>query len=93
MSPTDSRELAYLLDACLEHVTEDGTSIDACLRTHPQHAAELRPLLELAAALQRLPRPEATQAAFDAGKRRMLEQLRGRGRVPVASGEGTSASA
>jgi hypothetical protein len=78
MSPIESRELAYLLDACLELVTEDGTSIDACLRIHGKQAAELRPLLELAAALRRLPRPEVTQAAFDAGKRRMLEQLRRR---------------
>lgn len=37
-----------VLDACLDHVLQEGVSLELCLRQYPEHAVELEPLLRLA---------------------------------------------
>ncbi len=44
--------LSRALAECLEAIQEDGGSLDECLERFPQHREELRPLLEVALALQ-----------------------------------------
>ncbi len=66
------RQLSDALDECLTRLAEDNTSVEACLARYPERAAELRPLLEMALEMQSLPRPQACQAAVEAGRRRMM---------------------
>ena len=66
------RQFSDVLDECLTLLTEDGVSVEACLARYPEHAAELRPLLEMAVEMRRMPRPKPRRAAVDAGKERML---------------------
>jgi len=70
------RQLSDVLEECLTHLAEEHTSVEVCLARYPQHAAELRPLLEMAVALRHQPQPRARQAAVSAGKRRMLAAVR-----------------
>lgn len=56
------RSLEQVLDECLERMLVSGESLDQCLRTYPEHADRLEPLLRtvrgmMPAAVQR-PRPE-----------------------------------
>lgn len=74
---TGCREHADALHACLVLI-EKGHSIDSCLTAHPDHAAELRPLLELALALRRRTKPRQRRAAVSAGRRRVLARARAR---------------
>ena len=57
-----SRELDNILDECLERLLVSGESIEECLRSYPEYASELRPLLETTLlgkkALDIEPRPE-----------------------------------
>jgi uncharacterized protein YggL (DUF469 family) len=61
-----AREFENILDECLDRVIK-GEAIDLCLARHPEHAAELEPLLrtaletKMAAAIK--PRPEFRQRA------------------------------
>jgi hypothetical protein len=62
MSEFDAR-----LSECLEALIEGRWDLDECLRRYPEHAAELRPMLETAIAASRAhavePRPEFASAA------------------------------
>jgi hypothetical protein len=46
---TKGKELSTILDQCLERLLH-GESVEQCLERYPEHAAELRPLLETASA-------------------------------------------
>ncbi len=64
-----SNEIEKILDECLERIFA-GATIEACLREHPEHADELKPLLEtvmgVTEAVDVSPRPEfREQAARD----------------------------
>jgi hypothetical protein len=72
------RQLGDALDRCLTLLAEDDVSVERCLARYPEHAAELRPVLEVVVEMRSMPRPESSRAAFDAGKRRMLEAVRKR---------------
>ncbi|HSJ59547.1 MAG TPA: hypothetical protein VLC95_20345 [Anaerolineae bacterium] len=59
------------LDRCLADLAA-GASLDTCLARHPDHAAELRPLLELAVDLQYVTTPRAADGARAEGRQRVL---------------------
>lgn len=46
-------QLEAILDDCLRRMTAEGYSVRQCLEQHPQHRAELAPLLESAQRMQR----------------------------------------
>lgn len=56
------RELDNILDECLERLLVKGETIEQCLASYPEQAAELKPLLETALAAKQVsairPRPE-----------------------------------
>ncbi len=57
-----SREFDNVLDECLERLLVKGETVEQCLRSFPEHADELEPLLETALATKQAsaiqPRPE-----------------------------------
>ncbi len=57
-----SREFDNVLEECLERLLVKGETIAQCLQSFPEHADELKPLLETALATQKVsaiqPRPE-----------------------------------
>lgn len=57
-----SREFDNVLDECLERLLAKGETVEQCLRSFPEHADELEPLLETALAAKKAsaiqPRPE-----------------------------------
>jgi len=69
------RDFDHALDECLALLAERGATLEECLARYPEHAEELRPLLEMALTLFDTPRPAARPAAFAAGKERMLQAL------------------
>jgi len=56
------RELDNILEQCLERLLDKGETIEQCLSSYPEHAAELEPLLHTALAVKKTaqitPRPE-----------------------------------
>ncbi|NLG51562.1 MAG: hypothetical protein GX552_15770 [Chloroflexi bacterium] len=69
-------DIPTILEDCLARV-QAGASIASCLARYPEHAEELRPLLELATAVHALPRPAARMVAVAAGEQRMLAAVPG----------------
>ncbi len=65
-------DLQVALDECLQ-LLQSGTDISRCLVIYSQHASELRPLLELAAAVRKVDTPVPADAARSAGLYRILE--------------------
>ncbi len=61
------KELANIFEECLERVLAGGETIEQCLASFPEHAAELKPLLQTALAaketLEIAPRPEFRERA------------------------------
>ncbi|MDI6814612.1 MAG: DUF5667 domain-containing protein [Dehalococcoidales bacterium] len=57
-----SKEFNNILDECLERLLVKGATIEQCLRSYPEQASELEPLLEMALAVKKAsdiqPRPE-----------------------------------
>lgn len=57
-----AKEFNNILDDCLERLLVKGESIEQCLRSYPEHAAEIEPLLQMAVATKKAlaiqPRPE-----------------------------------
>jgi len=47
-------EIEAILDDSLRQIAAEGHSVEECLRRHPEHAAQLRPLLEAALRLHGL---------------------------------------
>ena len=62
-----SKDFDDILNICLDRITRDGDTIEHCLETYPEHAAELTPLLRAAHHVKKAssaePRPEFQQAA------------------------------
>lgn len=67
-------DLSEMLDESLKLIHE-GATIEACVARYPEHAEELRPLLETAVTLYRVPQPTPRPEAMAAGKQRMLDAL------------------
>lgn len=71
----EEQQLSDALDACLTDLTAGQATIEECLTRYPEHAGELRPLLETAAEIRRLPQPTPRAASVAAGRRRMLRAV------------------
>jgi len=76
-----SRPFPDILEECLELVLVKGATVEECLRRYPEHAAELKPLLEMATATKKAtavqPSPEFRERArqqFYAALRQMPAQ-------------------
>ncbi len=67
-------DLSEMLDESLKLIHE-GATIEECVARHPEYAEELRPLLETAVTLHRVPQPTPRPEAMAAGKQRMLDAL------------------
>ncbi len=50
------RELEMILDQCVEDL-RNGKSVEECLQKYPSHRVQLKPLLEMAQAIERVPTP------------------------------------
>jgi hypothetical protein len=48
-----NNDLEIILDTCLSQIEEGEASLDECLARHPEHAAQLQPLLHAATKLAR----------------------------------------
>jgi hypothetical protein len=68
------RDRSEALDKSLT-LLEAGSALEECLARYPEHSAELRPLLEVALQVRRVPSPTSRPAAKAAGKQRMLQAL------------------
>ncbi len=64
-------EFDLILDECLAEMAA-GQPVEAVLSRYPQQAAELRPLLEMAAAVHESPAPQARVSAVNNGRQQML---------------------
>jgi len=62
-------ELEGILDSCLNELKRGASSLDECLARHPEHAAQLKPLLQTAARLELGGRIPGPSAAFKARAR------------------------
>ncbi len=69
------RGLSEALEECLVLLEREGATVEECLVRYPEYADDLRPLLEIARQVRRMPQPVGRAAAFAAGKQRMLEAL------------------
>ena len=72
----NNREFANIFDECLERILTGGETVEQCLASYPEHAAELAPLLQTALSaketLEIAPRPEFRERA----RYQMLAELR-----------------
>lgn len=69
-----SPDFDTLLDQCLARL-QNGESVETILREFPDHAAHLRPLLEVATRVSSLPAPRARSFAYNAARQRMLNAV------------------
>ena len=69
------RDIDGALDECLTLLQSGQVTLDECLARYPDQAVELRPLLETAIEVCRIPLPLSSPVAFEAGKKRMLQAL------------------
>lgn len=74
------------LDASLSRMLR-GESISQCIYHYPQYERELRPLLEAALVLRRVPVPEARPEAVQEGYARMMAAVRAKRRRLAAEEE------
>jgi len=79
------QDLNHALDECLTLLAEKRATLEECLARYPEHAAELRPLLEMALQLYHTSHPTSRPTAFAAGKQRMLKALAEKKRRQAAS--------
>lgn len=69
-----NRTFENVLDDCLSQLRA-GASVEDCLAQYPEHAADLRPLLAMTAAVHNVPVPRPDPAAFYANRQRMLDAV------------------
>jgi len=69
------------LDRSVRAIQSGQAAVEQCLALYPDHAAELRPLLELARDLGQVPLPVARPEARAAGRLRMLEAVAAQARA------------
>jgi hypothetical protein len=67
-------ELEGILDSCLNDLKRGASTLDECLARHPEHAAQLKPLLQTAARVERGGRSQGPSAGFKARTRARLIQ-------------------
>ncbi len=67
-------DLEGILESCLLDMRRGTSTLDDCLRRHPEHAAQLKPLLQTAARLRPGARLKGPSAAFKARGRAKLTQ-------------------
>jgi hypothetical protein len=84
------RDIEDVLDECLALLQGGQSTLGECLARYPDRAAELRPLLETALDLDLVSLPACSPAAFEAGKRRMLQALAEKGRCQIFSSDPSS---
>jgi hypothetical protein len=72
----NDKEFANIFDECLERILTGGETVEQCLASYPEHAAELEPLLQTALSaketLDIAPRPEFKERA----RHHILTELR-----------------
>ena len=61
-----------ILAESLTRIEEGKASPEECLARYPEHADALRPMLEIALALHRMPRETSSPAAYTSGLQKML---------------------
>ncbi len=66
--------LEGILETCLDDLQRGASTLDECLARHPEHAAQLKPLLQTAARIERGGRVQGPSAAFKARARAQLTQ-------------------
>lgn len=66
-------ELDQILNVCLDEIESGASTLDECLKRHPEHAAQLEPLLRAAIRLER-GRAVQPSTAFKARTRAKLTQ-------------------
>ncbi len=72
---TNQNHFEQILAFCLEALETGQWTLDECLSRYPQYAAELRPLLETALALQALPQPQPRTAFQQNARQQLLEKI------------------
>jgi hypothetical protein len=77
------RDLNEALDNSLASLETGQATIEECLSRYPEHAAELRPLLEITSQVSQIPTPVMDGVAFFAGKQKMLKALAEKTRRPT----------
>jgi hypothetical protein len=78
------QEFSHALEESLILLEEGTSTLDECLARYPQHAADLRPLLELVLGVRRVPLPASTPTNYDTGEQQMLQVLAGKKRHQAA---------
>ncbi|MGB3717750.1 MAG: DUF5667 domain-containing protein [Candidatus Promineifilaceae bacterium] len=73
-----NRKIDIILDECLASL-QAGDSLESCLNRYPEHAEELKPLLEMAQTVQSIPIPQARPEAVQAGRQQMLSVVTAKG--------------
>ncbi len=74
-----------IIERCVEQVASGRSTVDDCLADYAQYADVLRPLVQTALQIHGLERPKASRAAFQAGKRLMMEAVARRERDRATS--------
>ena len=81
-----ARKLNDALDECLGLLVTGQVTLQECLERYPQHTDDLRPLLQIALRIDRLPRPISSPTAFAAGRQALLARVTAQRRpAPFAS--------
>lgn len=82
------RKLRKILTDCIRDVETGARDVDACLKRHPDRAAELRPHLELWSGLNAAPKAQPNFGSQQRGQQQLLgaladmERERGRRMIP-----------
>lgn len=66
-----SHNFESILNECL-NLLQQGRTVEACIERFPQYADELRPLLEIAAAIHHSDKPQLNQLALQQSQEKML---------------------
>lgn len=66
-----------ILDECLADIQVRHATIEDCLRKFPQHAGELKPLLEVALAIGQVPEVKPSEAFKRATRARLFDRPNG----------------
>jgi len=80
------KEFNNILDECLERLLVQGDTVEQCLESYPEHAAELEPLLRTAVAANKAlsiqPHPEfKARARYQLNS--LLQEVKSKRRLPV----------
>jgi hypothetical protein len=69
------KEFEYILDECIAQIRSGKADVASCLNKHPEHASQLRPLLEIAVLLYREPQPQPRPEAVSRGEQILLGRV------------------